>query len=222
MTEDDDFTVEPVRGLPELLPAGERMLWQGAPDWRAAGAPRPACRAGRPRISACWRSGVVARRWAAGDGVAEALCGGQLAAGAGARSCVGVLALLAWAMARATVYTITDKRVACGSAWRCRVTVNLPYRCIGSADLARHKDGSGDIALDADRREQAGLADAVAACAGRGTSARPQPALRAIRDAAGVAALLAEAMRADEAERLAGRVSAGPAAAGAPVAIAAE
>jgi len=29
----DDFAGEPVRGLPEKLPAGERILWQGMPDW---------------------------------------------------------------------------------------------------------------------------------------------------------------------------------------------
>ena len=27
----DDFDFEPVRGLPQVLPKGERMLWQGAP-----------------------------------------------------------------------------------------------------------------------------------------------------------------------------------------------
>ena len=30
-----EYTTEPVKGLPELLPAGERMLWQGQPSWRA-------------------------------------------------------------------------------------------------------------------------------------------------------------------------------------------
>ena len=30
----DDFDFEPVRGLPQLLPKGERMLWQGAPRWQ--------------------------------------------------------------------------------------------------------------------------------------------------------------------------------------------
>ena len=28
----DDFDQEPVRGLPEMLPPGERVLWRGAPD----------------------------------------------------------------------------------------------------------------------------------------------------------------------------------------------
>ena len=31
MTEHDN---EPIPGLPAMLPPGERILWQGAPDWR--------------------------------------------------------------------------------------------------------------------------------------------------------------------------------------------
>ena len=30
-----EYATEPVKGLPELLPTGERMLWQGQPSWRA-------------------------------------------------------------------------------------------------------------------------------------------------------------------------------------------
>ena len=29
----DDYAVEPIRGLPEMPPAGEHILWQGAPSW---------------------------------------------------------------------------------------------------------------------------------------------------------------------------------------------
>ena len=33
----DDFQVEPVRGLPEAPPEGEKILWQGAPaTWALA------------------------------------------------------------------------------------------------------------------------------------------------------------------------------------------
>ncbi|MCY4328035.1 MAG: PH domain-containing protein, partial [Rhodobacteraceae bacterium] len=31
----DDFAMEPIQGLPGNLPAGERILWQGRPDWWA-------------------------------------------------------------------------------------------------------------------------------------------------------------------------------------------
>ena len=29
-----DYEFEPVPGLPEELPPGEMLLWQGAPDWK--------------------------------------------------------------------------------------------------------------------------------------------------------------------------------------------
>ena len=28
-----DFDFEPIRGLPARLPAGEKLIWQGAPKW---------------------------------------------------------------------------------------------------------------------------------------------------------------------------------------------
>ena len=31
----DDFAVEPIKGLPEVPPKGEQILWQGQPDWWA-------------------------------------------------------------------------------------------------------------------------------------------------------------------------------------------
>jgi hypothetical protein len=35
MEDHDDFAFEPTPGLPEKLPEGENLLWQGSPDWRA-------------------------------------------------------------------------------------------------------------------------------------------------------------------------------------------
>jgi hypothetical protein len=29
----NEYENEPVRGLPETLPPGETLLWQGEPDW---------------------------------------------------------------------------------------------------------------------------------------------------------------------------------------------
>jgi len=31
----DDFAFDPVKGLPEHLPQGEVMLWQGSPHWQS-------------------------------------------------------------------------------------------------------------------------------------------------------------------------------------------
>ena len=30
-----EYDHEPVRGLPGVLPSGEALLWQGAPEWRS-------------------------------------------------------------------------------------------------------------------------------------------------------------------------------------------
>ncbi len=30
----DEFDIEPIPGLPALLPKGESLLWQGKPGWR--------------------------------------------------------------------------------------------------------------------------------------------------------------------------------------------
>lgn len=213
MTEDEDFAVEPVRGLPERLPQGERMIWQGAPDWRVLARRSLNCR------TVAWYFALLAlggAALAADGGVADALAAATWLLALGL-AVIAVLALIAWAMARATVYTITDKRVVLRIGVALRVTVNLPYVCIGAADLALHKDGSGDIALDLTGKSK--LAYLMLWPHVRPWQInRPRPALRAIRDAASVAALLAEAMRADEAERLAGDARA----AVAPVAFAAE
>lgn len=211
MMDDDDFAIEPVRGLPEHLPEDERLLWQGAPDWRVLARHALNCRpiAWYFGLLAVWRGGAAL---AAGDGAAEAVAAASWLLALGL-VVIAVLALIAWTSARATVYTITDKRVVLRAGVALRVTVNLPYRCIEAADLLLHKDGSGDVTLRLGGETK--LAYLMLWPHVRPWKvSRPQPALRAIRDAAGVAALLADAMRADEAERLAE--------ASAPAAIAAE
>ena len=35
MGQQSDSEFEPIPGLPEELPEGERVIWQGRPDWRA-------------------------------------------------------------------------------------------------------------------------------------------------------------------------------------------
>ena len=30
-----EYEAEPIRGLPGLLPKGEHIVWQGAPQWQA-------------------------------------------------------------------------------------------------------------------------------------------------------------------------------------------
>jgi hypothetical protein len=102
-----------------------------------------------------------------------------------------LLYLTAWVQARATVYTITNKRVAMRVGAALTITLNLPYTQISSADLDLRKDGSGTIALTT-------MGDVSFSYLVLWPHVRPwrfpaRPALRCIPNAERVARLLAEA-----------------------------
>ncbi len=142
MREHDD---EPVRGLPEALPAGERLLWQGAPDWRAF-----ARQAFHLRKLAVYFG--LALAW---NAVSMTTDGADFATVALATArflglAVFALALLAgfgWLVARTTVYSITDRRVVVRFGVALSMTVNIPFRVIEQASARRHADGTGDVVL---------------------------------------------------------------------------
>jgi uncharacterized protein (TIGR03382 family) len=95
MTEYDN---EPVRGLPGHLPAGEHILWQGAPDWRTL------ARTGlHTHIVAVYFGvlvfGRVVRGVVDGDPLATTLSHASLLGAAGAAA-VALLTLYAWLSAR--------------------------------------------------------------------------------------------------------------------------
>ena len=60
---------------------------------------------------------------------------------------VGLLVLVALVLAKTTVYTITNRRVAMRIGAALTVTLNIPFTQLGSADLGIRKDGSGSIYL---------------------------------------------------------------------------
>ncbi len=194
----DDFAVEPVRGLPERPPEGEPILWQGAPSWRAL-----AWRAFGIRIVLVYFAAMAV--WRAAD---MALAGADLGAiGVGvaalavmALAASAVLALMAYATAKTTVYTITTRRVAMRIGVALTVTVNLPFRWIASAALKTHSDGTTDIplALEGETR----LAYLVLWPHVRPWRfGRAEPMLRGVPDGGAVAERLAAALRADAAAR---------------------
>ena len=106
----DDFDIEPVHGLPEAPPEGETILWQGAPRaWplakRALNAQWIAAYFG---ALALWRGVVTAGE----GGLREGLIAGFWYVLIGAVA-VGVLAVLAWVMARA----VADWRSSNSAIW---------------------------------------------------------------------------------------------------------
>lgn len=181
---------EPQPGLPEELPAGERILWQGAPDWRVL-----ARRAFHLRKLALYFGLMLALRAAvvaADGGTAWEALRAALALTPLAALGLGLVLLLAWLSARATLYTLTDRRVVMRVGIVLTVTFNLPYARIAGADLALTPDGHGDIALSLAGRDRIALLQ-LWPHARPWQFAKPQPSLRALPDAQRVAQLLSGA-----------------------------
>ena len=188
----DDFAIEPVKGLPELPPDGEHILWQGAPDWWALA---------RDAMNLYWVAGyfVLLAVWRFATLVDQT--GGAMAFAAsspflilGAVVCA-LLMIVAYVQARATVYTITNRRVAMRIGAALTVTLNLPFTQIRNADLALRRSGVGTIALDL--MGETRLSYIVCWPHVRPwVLRRTQPALRCIKDADRVAGILAEAANA--------------------------
>lgn len=181
---------EPAFGLPEPLPAGEHIVWQGRPDWRHL-----ARRAFHLRKLAVYFAIILVVRgidgWNGGESglaLAKALSGLTVLATLG----LGLLALMAWLTARGAVYTITDRRVVMRIGIVLTLTLNLPFTRIVAADLRRDGQAPGDVVL------RLAPGDKIAYLnlwphARPWRLARPEPALRSLTDAADVAVLLAEA-----------------------------
>jgi hypothetical protein len=185
----DDFDQEPVKGLPELPPEGEVILWQGRPDWWAL--TKEALNlywvAAYFVFLALWRYTVLSDQVT----FAQAISGSSPFLVLGAIVC-GLLMLTAFIQARATVYTITNRRVAMRIGAALTVTLNLPYTQIANATLDLRKGGTGTIALDLLGNTR--LSYLVCWPHVRPwVMRRTQPALRCIPDAAKIAAMLGDA-----------------------------
>ncbi len=181
-----EYDHEPIRGLPGDLPAGETLLWQGAPDWR-----RLARDAFHVRLVAGYFAVLLA--WAVIDSISGSATSpiGIALTAALAAVCLGLLSGMAWLSARTTVYSITSKRVVMRFGIALPKAVNLPFSRIETAQLALNDDGTGDIALALNDK---GLGYAAMWPHARAWKlARPEPSLRSLPDAAKTAALLAEA-----------------------------
>jgi Bacterial PH domain len=186
---DDHF--EPVYGLPGYLPAGEHVLWQGSPEWRAL-----ALRAYRVREVIAYFVLLLALEAIHGLGAGEPLLvtAKRLIVPAllGALACA-VLGLIAYVSARTTVYTVTNRRLAIRTGIALTATINLPFRLIHAVDVAERRGGEGEVVLRLDPAER--VSYVVCWPSVRPWHyAHPQPALRCIADARAVGELLAAAV----------------------------
>ena len=187
-THEHEFEAAP--GLPAPLPEGERLLWQGMPEfwpialrtyhvrkvaiyfailfaWRAVSAYADTASLGKALIAIVWLAPL-------------------------ALFALGTLLVLAWMTVRTTMYTITSKRVIMRIGIVLTITFNLPLRKIVAAGLLEREDGNGDIPL------QLATTDKIAWVhlwphSRPWRLAKPEPMLRGLANVRDVARLLARA-----------------------------
>ncbi len=184
---------EAVRGLPGQLPAGERILWQGAPRWTLL-----AQRAFHIRAVGAYFAGMLA--WRVGDSILAGVAPAKALLSAAAVTPVAGLALgmiagLAWLNARTTVYTLTDRRLVLRFGVALPKAINIPFTVIESAALKDLPNGAGDLALTLKAPNRIGFLH-LWPHARPWRMSTPQPTLRNIADARTVAGLLATAIQA--------------------------
>lgn len=136
---------EPEHGLPEALPAGEKVLWQGAPDWRTL-----AVRRFHVRKLVIYFSALLLAR--IGSQVSDGLALGSALKDSALLMlmsviCIGLVSLIAWFTARTTVYTLTDRRMVMRIGIVLTITLNLPFKRVAAADLKLLSGGTGDLSL---------------------------------------------------------------------------
>lgn len=181
---------EAARGLPEVLPAGEHVLWQGSPDWQQL-----ARRAFHVRKLVVYFAALAVLRLVlmlADGATAGAMAVSALWMVLLAATALGLLSFTAWLAARSAIYTVTNKRVVMRIGIVLTLTFNIPFGRIAAAGLHVNADGTGDLPL------QLAGTDAIAFLhlwphARPWRAKRPEPMLRCVPQAAHVAKVLAEA-----------------------------
>jgi Bacterial PH domain len=185
-----EHELEPEFGLPERLPKGEHILWQGSPDTKEI-----LSRVFHIKILAIYFGLLLAYGVATGFSEGEAL---TVIAFSALRILVisalglGLISLLAYLIASTAVYTITNKRVVMRIGIVLNMTFNFPLKMIELADCGLTKKQSGDIYLKLSKETKIAIFH-LWPHARPGHWALPQPALRGIKNCPAVAKILVDA-----------------------------
>lgn len=173
-----EYSHEPSRGLPGILPQDEQILWQSGPDWK-----NMVMTALHVRLTAAYFAAIVI--WLATHGDSTS----ALAVSVLGVCVVGLFALFAWGVGRTTVYTLTNKRLVLRIGVALNKCINLPLSEIKSANLKMLPSGHGNIVLALKGAPRLGYI-MLWPHARSLRFVTPQPTLRAIPDARAFAALL--------------------------------
>lgn len=179
---------EAAPGLPEPLPRGERLLWQGSPDFRTL-----AIHAFHVRKLALYFAAMLGLQWLYLLGEPNAALLRPLLTSAGmAVLALALLTTIAWFSARTTLYTLTDRRIVMRIGIVLTLTFNLPLRQVAGAALKPQADGFGDIALTLAGNDRIAWLN-LWPHARPWLLKSPQPSLRCLPEAAAVGARIQQA-----------------------------
>ena len=181
---------EAAYGLPEALPEGETILWQGAPDFGDL-----AVRVFHLKKIAVYFAVLMVVRgsylYSLDEPSMTVLAGILIVAGLGLTAMVA-LAMLAWLTARTTAYTLTDKRLVMRIGVVLTLTFNLPFKRIETAGLQLTAKGFGDMPLVLSGGDRIGWLN-LWPHVRPWQVAQPQPMLRCVPNAQAVAATFQKA-----------------------------
>lgn len=188
---EDDFAVEPIEGLPELLPKGEVILWQGRPNWL-----RLTIESlnlwwviGYFGLLAAWRFLSVIDYMPFGTAISASIPFLFVAAFVGLLLCgVGYI------QAKETLYTITNRRVVMRIGAALTLTLNLPFTKIDNAAVAKKRGGFGNIAFETSGDTKFSFF-VLWPHARSWYFGKPQPTLKCIPDIEKVSSILGEAAK---------------------------
>jgi len=188
---EDDFAVEQIEGLQELLPKGEVILWQGRPNWL-----RLTIESlnlwwviGYFGLLAAWRFLSVIDYMPFGTAISASIPFLFVAAFVGLLLCgVGYI------QAKETLYTITNRRVVMRIGAALTLTLNLPFTKIDNAAVAKKRGGFGNIAFETSGDTKFSYF-VLWPHARSWYFGKPQPTLKCIPDIEKVSSILGEAAK---------------------------
>ena len=140
-----EHDIEPVPGLPGRLPDGEFIVWQGQPAFKTV-----MTRLLRARWIAAYFA--IAALWSVAVGINNSETAWQFVGrisfiAVAAVILFALMALYARAVAKTSLYTLTNHRVVMRVGIAISASFNLPFAQISGADFRVGSDGSGDVAL---------------------------------------------------------------------------
>jgi len=176
------------------LPAGERVLWTGAPDRRSLA---------RYFLRERWVLAFVLFSFSLGAADALQHADGAVARLVGVTTLSIILAtiaivsirLFAWRLSKTSQYVITDRRVFFNIGIVLRADANIPYSSVEDVNLQRRADGSADLMVTLTGTQEIPWLLLFPHMTWRGAR-RGRPTFRALRDPQLAADAVVSALRA--------------------------